>query len=109
MSEKNRNIIRVLIGCDKHLVFELRRKYGGKVHIFGDSCDILVRLLPYTRFHLIWEMTPETLSMHLNGFAELNGENIVVVTASDKYAEMLRAAESEIESNCIVMREGLEL
>jgi len=109
MSAEYKNIIPIIIGCDRKLATELHRKYKTKVHIFGDSCELLVRLLPYSRFHLIWEMTPETLSMYINGFVKDYPEHIAVVFASDEYTDMLKASSEAIESNCIIWREGLTL
>ena len=109
MSKEKRNIIPAIVGCDRKLIRCLRKEYGGKVHVFCDSCDAFVRILPYVRFHCIYEMMPETLAMHINGFAELYDDNIVAVSASDKYKNMLDTASGEIESRCIILGEGLEL
>jgi len=108
MNAEYKNIIPIIIGCDRRLASALYRKYKTKVHIFGDSCDLLVRLLPYTRFHLIWEMTSETLSMYINGFADDYPEHIAVVFASDEYTDMLSSSRESIESSCIIWREGIE-
>ena len=109
MSKERGNIIPALVGCDRKTVTRLRREYGGRVHVFDDSCDIFIRLLPYVRFHCIYEIMPETLSMHINGFSESYPDNIVAVASSDKYKDMLEAASSEIESRCIILRKELSL
>ena len=109
MGKENRNIISAIAGCDRRRIVDLHRKCGGNVHIFDDGCKLSVRLLPYARFHRIFEMMPETLSMYINGFADGCPDNIVAVAASDKYKNMLDAASAEIESRCIILREELDL
>ena len=108
MSVKNKNIILFYIGCDLKHIVELHRKYGAHVHIFDDSCKLSARLLPYTCFHRVWEMTSETISMYINGFAEKYAEQIPVVAFSGKYTDIIRAATDNIESNCIIWREDLD-
>lgn len=101
------NFISLLIGDDPDKVSFLRNRFGGHIHIFSTRCRLTLRFSPFVHFHKVSGMSSDILSMYIKDFAEANPYYLPVITASDKYSELLEAMTGAIESSCIVLRKEI--
>lgn len=105
----NENVIPIVVGADKECVLNLRKIYGGKIHVFDEHCSLLIRLLPYVCFHKTAGKKADIVAKYINDLAESDPERLPVVMFSWTFLDILPDITAGIESNCIIWREDLEL
>lgn len=103
------NFITLLIGDDPAKVSALRQRFGGHIHIFSDRCRLTLRLSPFIHFHKVSGMNSDILSMYIKDFADENPYYLPLITASDKYSELLENMTDYIESCCVILNKELQI
>lgn len=94
-------IIPVILGYDRLAVSRLRQRFG-RLHIFCDTVNPFLRLIPYTRFHRIPTCEPSILALYLRDFAARNDGCTPLVTAAAGNGSLLASLSPMIEDFCFV-------
>lgn len=94
-------VVPVMIGYDRAFAVMLRRRFG-RLHIFSESYNPFLRLIPFMHFHRVFPRDPSITALYLRDLSEKSEGRSLLVTATGENEGLLRSLAPLIEDFCFV-------
>lgn len=104
MKYNPRESMYILLGDEPRTVRSAKKDFGKSIHVISDKCDLITRFMCGVHFHKIRLRYPDIFAMYLLNMARKNPDKLMLVSATQKYKNLLLRIEPLIEHSYIIIK-----